>query len=213
MMGKKLLILGAGGHGKVVGESARASGGWSELLFFDDRWPSLEFCGPWPVVGTGAMLVGEIGAGCQAFVAIGHCMTRLSWLRRFRAAGVKIAVVAHPSAVISTGTLIEEGCFLAPCAVLNIGSRVGLGCIINTSATIDHDCRLGDGVHVCPGANLGGEVNVGDASWVGIGSAIRHGLNIGSGVTIGAGAAVVADVADGLTVVGVPARPMFMGGE
>jgi len=78
---------------------------------------------------------------------------------------------------------------------------------VTTRASIDHDCRIGAFSHVCPGAALAGTVTVGGHSWIGIGSQVRQGIRIGSHVTVGAGATVVSDIADGLTVVGTPARP------
>ena len=208
MKARRLLILGASGHGKVVGDCARAMDVWAELLFFDARWPGLEACGPWQVAGSDVTIIDKANGGCEAFVAIGHAPTRLAWLRRFMAAGVKLGTVVHPSAVVSSGAVLGAGCLVVAGAVVNFGAQLGLGCIVNTGATVDHDCRIGDGVHICPGAHLGGDVLVGEASWIGIGSAVRHGIRIGAGVTIGAGAAVVADVPDGLTMVGVPAKAM-----
>jgi sugar O-acyltransferase (sialic acid O-acetyltransferase NeuD family) len=205
--GRNLLILGASGHGKVVGDCARASGNWSELLFFDARWPALDACGEWPVAGSDSALIEKVGPGDNAFVAIGDSAIRIAWLQRLTAAGVGIATVIHPSAVVSRGAVLGPGCLVVASAVVNYGARLGSGCIINTGATVDHDCVLADGVHVCPGANLGGDVHVGEASWIGIGSAVHHGIRIGAGVVVGAGAAVIADVPDRLTMVGVPARP------
>ena len=208
MNGGRLLIFGASGHGKVVGDCAIAAAGWGELRYFDDRWPMLGTCGPWSVAGTGEAFFAEAGAGGQAFVAIGNVVTRLAWLHRLQAAGISVATVIHSHSVISPHAVIGEGGLVVAGAVVNIDARLGLGCIINTAATVDHDCLLGDGVHVCPGAHLAGDVQVGESSWLGIGCAVRQGIRIGSGVTVGAGAVVVADVPDGLTVVGVPARPL-----
>ncbi|MBU0664995.1 MAG: acetyltransferase [Proteobacteria bacterium] len=207
MSGGRLLILGASGHGKVVGDCAMAVAGWDEIRYFDDRWPILSACGPWSVVGTGEAFFAEAGAGDQAFVAIGNVAARLAWLRRLKASGISIATVIHPRSVISPHAVIGEGGLVVAGAVVNIDAHLGLGCIINTAATVDHDCVLGDGVHVCPGAHLAGDVQVGESSWLGIGCAVRQGIRIGAGVTVGAGAVVVEDVPDGLTVVGVPARP------
>ncbi len=206
MSGGRLLILGASGHGKVVGDCAMAAA-WAEICYFDDRWPMLSACGQWLVVGRGEAFFAETGAGGQAFVAIGNAATRLAWLRRLKADGISVATVIHPCSVISPHALIGEGGLVVAGAVVNIDAKLGLGCIINTSATVDHDCVLGDGVHVCPGAHLAGDVQVGESSWLGIGCVVRQGIRIGVGVTVGAGAVVVADVPDGLTVVGVPARP------
>ena len=204
----RLLILGASGHGKVVGDCARAAGLWPELVFFDDRWPELNACGPWPVSGTGESLLSQARTGDQAFVAIGHAETRLKLLQRLSSAGIEIATVIHPSASVSAGAALEAGCLVAAGAVVNIVSRLGTGCIINTGATVDHDCILDAGVHICPGAHLAGDVRIGRGTWVGIGSAVSQGIRIGQGALIGAGSAVVDPVADWQTVAGVPARPL-----
>ena len=206
MSSLQLLILGASGHGKVVADCAVVAVGWAEIRFFDDCWPGLNTCGPWPVVGTSEAFLSEAGDGGQAFVAVGNAFTRLFWLRRLKADEIPLATVIHPHSVISPHALIGEGSLVVAGAVVNIGSELGLGCIINTGATVDHDCVLGDGVHVCPGAHLAGDVHVGESSWLGIGCAVRQGVRIGAGVTVGAGAVVVANVPDGLTVVGVPAK-------
>ena len=198
----RLLILGASGHGKVVGDCARAAGRWTELVFLDDRWPELRACGPWPVSGTGESLMSQARQGDQAFVAIGHAETRLKLLQRMASAGLEIATVIHPSAVVSAGAVLEAGGLIAAGAVVNIGAQLGPGCIVNTGATVDHDCILDTGVH------LAGDVRIGRGAWVGIGSAVSQGIRIGQGVLIGAGSAVVDHVADWQAVAGVPARPL-----
>lgn len=213
MIHETLYILGAGGHGKVAADCARSSGQWKEVLFLDDRWPQLISCESWRVVGSSQILMDRSNPtdnrfmNCEFFVAIGHAEPRLMWLHRLKQKQLKIASIKHTAAIVSSDASYDPGAIFVAGAIVNIGVRMGMGCIVNTGATVDHDCTLGEGVHVCPGANLGGGVTVGDGSWIGIGSSVRHGVRIGSGVTIGAGAAVVADVSDGLTMVGVPARP------
>ena len=213
MSGGRLLILGASGHGKVVGDCARAMGRWSEILFFDQRWPDLTGCGPWRVIGRGEDLVDALLPGDQFFVAIGNSATRLTWLRHLRGCGISLATVIHPYSQISSSVVVGEGGIVVAGAVVNIDACLGIGCIINTAASVDHDCQLGDGVHVCPGAHLAGDVRVGESSWIGIGAAVRQGIRIGAAVMVGAGAVVVADIADGLTVAGVPARPVIKNNE
>lgn len=207
MSGGRLLVLGAGGHGKVAGDCARAAARWSEILFFDDRWPGLSSCGPWDVVGPPVALAEQAQAGDEVFVAIGDGPTRLSWLRILAAGGATAARIVHPAATVSPDTLIGPGTLVVAGAVVNIGAELGVGCIVNTAASVDHDCVLHDGVHLCPGVHLAGGVTVGPETWIGLGSVVRQNLRIGARVTVGAGAVVVADVADDLTVVGVPARP------
>lgn len=205
----RLLILGASGHGKVTGDCARAAGLWSELVFYDDRWPAMRMCGPWPVVGTGESLLFTYRKGDQAFVAIGNSATRLAWLQRMVSAGISVATIIHPRATLSAEVILGEGTLVVAGAVINMDVLVGKGCIINTGSTVDHDCGLADGVHICPGAHLAGEVHIGTSSWIGIGSSVCQCTRIGIRATVGAGAAVTEDVPDGITVIGVPARPQM----
>lgn len=91
---------------------------------------------------------------------------------------------------------------------MNAGACIGRGAILNTGCSVDHDCILGMTVHVSPGARLAGGVIIGEGSWIGIGASVKQLVRIGSRVIVGAGAVVLADVPDGITVVGVPARPI-----
>lgn len=205
----RLLILGASGHGKVAGDCARVSGLYPELVFYDDRWPALQMCGPWPVAGTGESLLLAYRKGDHAFVAIGNTTTRLAWLQRMASQGIPVATIIHPRATLSAGVILGGGTLVVAGAIINIDVLVGKGCIINTGSTVDHDCVLADGVHICPGAHLAGEVHIGTSSWIGIGSSVCQCIKIGTRVTVGAGAVVTKDVPDGITVIGVPASPQI----
>lgn len=204
---KRLALLGASGHGKVVADAALASG-WESIVFFDDAWPKSKTNGIWPIIGDTDALLGRLQEFDGVVVAIGHCATRLAKYRQLQEAGARMATIAHPKAIIGSSVMLGEGSVLMAGAIVNIGSTVGEACIINTAATVDHDVNLADGVHICPGAHLAGGVCVGSGSWVGIGAVIRQSLLIGADVTIGAGSVVVKAVADGLTVVGNPAAPI-----
>lgn len=203
----RLAILGAGGHAKVVADAALLQG-CASVVFFDDRWPQLDVIGPWCVNGALAALLTYSPSVDAAVVAIGDNEIRLTKQRSLMEAGLSLFTVIHPRAVISPLAEIGEGTVIFAGAVVNAFARLGLGCIVNTGATVDHDCELGDGVHVSPGSHLGGGVRIGRGSSVGIGASVKPGVSIGAAVFVGAGAAVVGDVADGLTVVGVPARPI-----
>jgi sugar O-acyltransferase (sialic acid O-acetyltransferase NeuD family) len=202
---KRLAILGAGGHGKIVAECAELSG-WKNIVFFDDTSPRKTTNGYWPVVGNSSDLLEQVKDFDGVLVAIGNNTVRQNELSKLFKAGAKIPVVIHPSAVVSRYASIDAGSVVVGGVVINTDCKIGKGAIINTSATIDHDCLLGDFVHVCPGTNLAGGVTVGDRSWVGIGSAVRQMINIGSDVMVGAGSVVVSDVSDCSVVIGVPAR-------
>jgi len=211
LMKGRLFIIGASGHGRVVADCAAALNRWTDIAFFDDRHPELDRNSKWPVRGNVASITETADSKDEIFVAIGNCAARLAMLTRFRQMGLKLATLVHPHASVSPDTKIECGSIVVAGAVVNIGTTVGLGGIINTGSSVDHDCVLQSGVHICPGARLAGNVHVGDRSWIGIGAAVRQGVQIGSDVVVGAGAAVVTDVPDGLTVVGVPARPLARG--
>jgi sugar O-acyltransferase (sialic acid O-acetyltransferase NeuD family) len=203
----RLLILGAGGHGKVSADCAAEQGRWSAIEFFDDRWPGLGACAHWAVVGNGADLANRPAASGEAFVAIGGAEARLAWIARIQEAGLALASIVHPRAVVSAGASVASGVLVVAGAVINIGARLDEGVIVNTGATVDHDCIIEAGAHICPGAHLAGNVAVGRGAWVGLGAAVRQGVKIGAGATIGAGAVVIDDIPPGVTAVGAPARP------
>lgn len=201
-----LLILGAGGHAKVVAETALAAGVASRIAFLDDR-PSPPVLG-WPVLGSldQALEPSIQEQFTSAVVAIGHPSTRLRWIERLQKAGYELPVLIHPSAWISPSAQFGPGSVVFAQAAVQSQAVIGTGAILNTGCSVDHDVQLGDGVHICPGARLAGEVQVGFRSWIGIGASVIQQIRIGADVTVGAGAAVVRDLPDGVTAVGVPAR-------
>jgi sugar O-acyltransferase (sialic acid O-acetyltransferase NeuD family) len=202
---KRLAILGASGHGKVVADTADSCG-WKVIEFFDDAWPQVTSIGIWPVVGTTQDLLRRVKEFEGVLVAIGNNKVRRSKIDELKASGAHLPVLIHPSSTISRFASIGSGTVVFASAVVNADATVGEGAILNTGSSVDHDCVLGVCVHISPGARLAGAVRVGDGSWVGIGACVRQMLNIGSNVMVGAGAAVICDISDNMTVAGVPAR-------
>lgn len=200
-----LLLLGAGGHGRVVAEIAEALG-WNDIAFLDRLWPELRINLIWPVIGTVDDLNSPTEARKTAIATIGSNRPRLELHRRLIENGFAVPHFVHPSATISRYAVIGRGTVVMPGAVVNAGARIGEAVIVNTGASIDHDCRIGDGVHISPGACLAGQVAVGERSWIGIGAVVRESVTVGRDVMIGAGAAVVMDIGDSQTATGVPAR-------
>ena len=201
-----LLILGAGGHGRVAADAARVCGLWTDIAFLDDRYPDLHSLDDHPVLGPLAEAASLQERFPQAVVALGDGRARLRLLAELRRAGFDLTALVHPAAVVSPGAVLGAGTVVFAGCVINPGAEVGEGCIINTAATVDHDCRLGAGVHLSPGVHLGGNVTVGEYSWLGVGASVRNGIVIGREVMVGVGAAVIHDLPDGVTAVGVPAR-------
>lgn len=194
---KNLCIIGAGGHGKVVADTAEALG-YEEISFLDQAWPTRDIIGRWQIIGQPSDIRG------QRFCAIGDNSVRA---RVFNSLSLHDSLVlAHPSSVVSPSAQLGAGTYLAAGVVVNADVRVGCGVILNTGCSVDHDCILGDFVHVSPGARLAGNVEIGANSWIGIGAVVREGVRIGQDVIVGAGAAVVEDIQDGARVGGVPAK-------
>ena len=201
-----LLIIGAGGQGKVVADTALLLG-WEDIAFLDDRAATLQPPLGMPIVGMLENLEAQRAAYFSAIVAVGDAKLRIQLTARCRRAGFDVVSVVHPKAYLSKFASIGAGCAAFAQSAINAGASMGAACIVNTGATVDHDCLIGEGVHICPGAHLAGSVRVGDRSWIGIAATIRQGITIGRDATVGAGAVVVADVPDGSTVMGVPAKP------
>lgn len=202
---KKLLIIGGGGHGKVVADAALLSG-WDEVVFADARYPEQTQVRNWPVISTESALDKPMADIDGVVVAIGHNRTRIAIQQRLAKLGWPIVTIIHPRATVSPFAQIGAGSVLFAGAVVNVDAEVGAAAIINTGAVVEHDCVLGVGVHVSPNAALAGGVTVGDCTWIGMCACVRQLVKVGSDVVVGAGAVVVADVGDGATVVGIPAQ-------
>lgn len=206
-MNKKLAIIGAGGHAKVVLDAALLMKQWEEIVFLDDFHNGRsEFMG-FRLAGACALL----GQALQPDVydvalGIGSNNARAKYFETADKAGFTMPCIVHPSAVVSRFATLGRASVVFANAVINAGAKIGNGVIINTSASVDHDCILDDFVHISPGAHLAGNTHVGACSWMGIGSVSRQGAKIGTASMVGAGAAVIQDIASGVVAVGIPAK-------
>lgn len=198
-MNKKVVIIGAGGHGRVVADIVEACG--DEVIGFLDNDLSINNVN---LVGPSSDAIKYCKDEFELFVAIGNCKVREKIMNNLPDAKWYTAI--HPSAVISPSVVIGEGTCVMPNAVINNSAVIGKGCIINTCASVDHDDVIGDYVHISCGARLAGTVTVGNSTWVGIGSTVSNNISIGSDIMIGAGAVVVKDITEEGTYIGVPAR-------
>ena len=205
-----LLILGAGGHARVLAETALAQGGFSEIAFLDDH--AHQQNDPtvlgWPVLGPlhRASELSMLKSFQAALVGIGNASKRLHWLDQLGTIGYQRPRLIHPTAWVSASASLGPGSVVFAHAAVQALAHLGTGVILNTACSVDHDVHLADGVHIGPGARLAGDVHVGARSWIGIGSCVIQQVRIGADVMVGAGAAVTQDLEDGVTAVGVPAR-------
>ncbi len=198
-MNKKVVIIGAGGHGRVVADIVESCGD-SVLGFLDDNNTNNKV----NVIGKSSDAPKYCDGETELFVAVGNAKIREKIMLDLPNAKWYTAI--HPSAVISPSAVIGEGSCVMPNAVVNNSAVIGRGVIINTCASVDHDDVIGDFVHISCGTNLAGTVTVGKGTWVGIGSAVSNNLSICEDVMIGAGAVVVKDITEKGTYVGVPAK-------
>lgn len=200
-MSRRLIILGASGHGKVAADIAIRSG-YEEILFLDDN-PEARECLGWPVVGRVSEAEGYQG---DFFVAIGNPTVRERIQNKLEGQGKNLALLIHPSAILGISVTIGKGSILMAGVVVNPCAEIGKGCILNTAASVDHDCKVGDYVHVSVGAHIAGTVTIGAKTWIGVGAAVKNNVTIAQDCMIGAGATVVRSITEAGTYIGTPAR-------
>ncbi len=210
-MTNNLIILGAGGHGKVIAETAYLTNLYNEIIFLDDSYdvsnPKKSLLN-FSIRGKLSEVFNPdlMNKFNSSIIAFGDASLRMLWINKLRRAGLNLSTIIHPSAQISSSAKIGFGAVFFANTVVQSDVNIGDGVILNTSSSVDHDSRISQGTHICPGARIAGKVNIGSNSWIGIGSSIKQGINIGDNVTVGAGAAVVHDIPNGITVCGVPAK-------
>jgi UDP-perosamine 4-acetyltransferase len=193
----EVLVWGAGGHGRVVADLARALG--HEVAGYTDADPSRA-----DIAETDMLAWLEADGGRVLALGVGDNTIRLARARALPAA--RLPALAHPAAVLGSGIDRGAGSVVLAGAVLNTGASLGMAVIVNTAAVIEHDVEVGDGAHVSPGAVVAGGASVGVLAWVGANATVLPGVRVGEGAIVGAGAVVVASVPPGVTVAGVPAR-------
>ena len=196
-----VLVIGAGGHAKVVVDCLEAEGKYSIQEVLDDA-PVATFIGAYTVQKR------NIASDYQkenVIVAIGNQSHRKAIVQQLAA---HFIMTIHPTSVVSKYAKLGAGTQIFANAVINAGAVIGEHCIINTGAIVEHDCVIGDFVHVAPSATLGGGVHVGPSTHVGMGAVVLQNVVIGKNVIIGAGAVVIKDLPDNCTALGVPAKPV-----
>lgn len=189
---RNLVIIGAGGHGKVCAEIAMAMKKWKNIYFLDDCFPRVRKCLNFEIVGK----TNDFNKFKEAdfFVAIGNNKVRSEFLLTLEKLDINIITLIHPSSIISTYSKIGDGTSIHQNAIINTDSKIGRGCIINTNAIVEHENYIDNFVHLSPGVNLGGQVKIGEYTWLGIGSTVINNINIDHEVIIGANSLILSDI-------------------
>ncbi len=199
---RRLIIIGAGGHGLVVADIARKIKRYKEIVFLDDK--SLVQKG-YKVIGKSCDFVKYVDK-YDFFVAIGNNSTRERIFKKLNEAGANIISLIHPNATIAEDVQLGKGSVVMAGAVINPNVTVGEGVIVNTCSSIDHDCVINDFSHISVGARIAGTVKVGTSVFVGAGAVLVNNITVCNETVIGAGAVVIDNIDHKGTYVGVPAK-------
>jgi UDP-N-acetylbacillosamine N-acetyltransferase len=206
---KRVLILGAGGHGRVVLDILLQANRHQVVGFLDNN-PGIRGrrIDGIPVYGG----VDELERHCReldiagVIIAIGDNGTRRGLARQVDAAGIELISAVHPSSTLAHNATIGRDVVIAAGAVVCAHCQIGDSVILNTGCIIDHQTMVGEGSHLCPGVRIAGRVKVESGAFVGIGATVIPNVTLGCECIVGAGSVVIEDVPPLCTVVGVPAR-------
>lgn len=205
-MSKDVIIIGAGGHAKVIADIIYKSGD-NLIGFLDDNLANKgkEIYLGKKVLGTTKDI--ENYNKNYFIIGIGNNSIRKKINNENN---LKLYTAIHPSAIIAQDVKIGTGSVIMAGVVINPGTVIGKNCIINTCSSLDHDNLLEDYVHISPGAHLAGTVSVKEGTWICTGATIINNITIAQNNVIGAGSVVIKDInEENGTYVGVPVKMLI----
>lgn len=186
----KLLIIGAGGHGQSVVEAAELSGQFEVVGFVDDALAVGALVLGYPVLGSAVDLTAYVSVCDQVLVAVGNNALRARLVDRLVQAGLSLATVVHPQAMVSPRAQVGAGSAVMAGAIVGTEAQLGLGSIVNCGAVVDHHARVEDFGHLGVGACMAGGAVLGDKAWMQAGSAIGYGVVVDACAVLSPGAAL-----------------------
>ena len=201
-MNRNIVIIGAGGHAKVIADIIEKSGD-TVYGFLDDNKEAKLY--GYKYYGNIAECdkIAKENIDIYFIIAIGNNNIRKQISNTYN---LNYCTLIHPSAVIGANVVIGKGTAVMANVVINPSTTIGSHCILNTGCIIEHDNKIDDYVHISPNATLGGTVNVGECTHIAIGATVINNINIVEGCTIGAGAVVVKDIIEKGNYIGIPAK-------
>ena len=202
----RVVVLGAGGHARVVLALLTSAKSYEVVAVLDDD------AAKWGSSLDGISISGPIDAVADvphdlAVIAVGDNRQRREISQRVQ---VRWATLIHPHSWVEKGVEIGEGSVVLAGSVVQPGSQIGAHVVLNSGVIVDHDCTVAAFSHLAPGVAVAGSVAIGEGVLMGVGSAAVPGASIGSWSRVGAGAVVVTDIPAGVDAVGVPARVVVM---
>ena len=195
---RKTLVLGAGGHAKVVAEVLHLTGVVIDGFVTPDMKVGSDFFHA-TIIGCDDDVLESRSDEIMLFNGIGSLPNNtLRWrvAEKMRGYGYTFGNVAHPSSTVAQDVIVDEGVQVMAGAVIQPDTSIGRDTIINTGALIDHDCMIGEQCHIAPGVSCSGGVVIGDGCHIGTGAVITQGVTVGSGCVIAAGSVVYRDLSD-----------------
>ncbi|MDP8213483.1 MAG: acetyltransferase [Candidatus Zapsychrus exili] len=209
-MKNKILLVGAGGHCKVVLDLLRNIKEYEVAGIIDLKENLKTKVLGVSVVGTDSDLMHSFESGIKhCFISVGSVgnpHVRIKLFNLAEKAGFVFPNLISPSALVSSSAILGQGNYVAPGVIINAETCIGNNCIINTGAIIEHDCKIGNFVHLSPSVILSGGVTIGDCAHVGTGSVVIQNLKIGANVIVGAGSVVTKDIRKNMIAYGNPCK-------
>ncbi|MCE5025058.1 acetyltransferase [Staphylococcus simulans] len=201
---KSILIIGNGGHAKVVRDVIEAEGNYKVGGYLDDNIEKMYKEND--LIFDNLRNIRLYQENYYFVIAIGNNKVRNKIFDKINVPIERFPVFIHPHAIISKTAEIGNGTVVMPGAIVNANTVIGKHAIINTGSIVEHDCLIKDYTHISPGAVLTGNVSVGESTQVGANATVIPNLKIGVHVMVGAGSIVISNVRDNVTVAGSPAK-------
>ncbi|MCR4639503.1 acetyltransferase [Ruminococcus sp.] len=206
-MGKKIVLIGGGGHCKSVLDTLLRNNEYDEIVITDNDIPVDSTIMGCRVAGNDDVLSDLLVSGfTDAFITVGSIKStkvRHILFEKAETIGFNMINIIDKSATVSEYAKLGKGIFIGKCTIVNADAAIGDAAIINTNSVIEHECVVGNFTHISVGAKLCGNVKIGNDTFIGAGSVVIQGVRIGNNVIIGAGSTVIDNVNDNATKVGL----------
>lgn len=207
---QKIVIIGGGGHAKVLIDLIRTSENYEIKGILDSMIRTGAVVSGVSILGDDSLLPELYANGiknvCLAVGSIKDNSKRKTLYEKVKQIGFSVPCLIHPKAIVSKETQLSEGVQMMAGAIVQTGSVIKENTIINTGAIVEHDCNIGRHIHISSGAVIAGGCIINDGAFIGAGATIIHGVKVGENSIIAAGAVVINNVPDNVKVMGVPAE-------